>query len=163
MFWVKVLKASNNLILFDLYLVLEFLFLTLFLKALIDRKWPMWLFYSVIVLLVIQFGVDPSVVQGYNGAGVASTHMALVLMCISYLYRSLSHPGDHVMLVAGLLLYLPISTITFLAGNLVFDPAYAQSLSLNLIFVNSAAYFGLQLWFIFIWLRWLRRPSFHSS
>jgi hypothetical protein len=162
-YWTKIFDTKSNLVLFEFYLVLEFLFLTMFLRSLIGRRWPIWISYSVMLILVLQIIFYPDGVQAYNGAGVAMTHLTLVIMCISYLYRCLTDPGDYIVLVAGLLLYLPISTIIFLAGNLIFDPEYAQSLSINLIIVNAVAYFALQLLFISLWFYWLRRKRSHSS
>jgi hypothetical protein len=142
----------NNLYLSHFFFVFQFIFLSLFYRQLFNEKQKKYLnTISVLVFLVliIQYTLNVTLFSKFNLLEILITSFPLVLYSIFHLYNSLSKPGKFMYINAGILIYLSISTLIFILGNLI--NAVDRALSVDIWFLNRVFYVG---YLILILIEW---------
>ncbi len=140
-----------NLFLSHFYLVVQFIFLSIFYKELLKNKWITYLIIPFLGFLTYQYIEDPSLFFRYNAIGISITQGVLIIYSIIYLYRCLQGQNLFLIINVGLFLYLISSTLIFASGNLIFNLDISESMNYLLINTNRILYFLFQ---ILIFIEW---------
>lgn len=144
--------AKNNLFLTHFYFSCQYLFLTLFYSEFFNKKqrnYQKIISFAIFSIIVIQYLFNPSSFYEFNLLEIFITSFPLVIYSLFHLYNSLSKPGKFMYINAGVLIYLSISSLVFILGNLL--NTVDRSLSISIWFVNRAFYFGYLLLFLIEW------------
>ncbi|MBQ0787691.1 MAG: hypothetical protein KBT69_09330 [Oceanihabitans sp.] len=142
----------NNLYLSHFFFVFQFIFLSLFYRQLFNEKQKKYLnTISIVVFLVliIQYTLNAALFSQFNLLEILITSFPLVLYSIFHLYNSLSKPGKFMYINAGVLIYISISTLIFILGNLINE--VDRSLSADVWLLNRVFYVG---YLILILIEW---------
>ncbi len=112
--------SKANLHYSHIYFILQFVFLTLFYKTLfskIQRKIVVFILYFVLLVLLIQYINNPSLIKQFNLFEIFITSFPIIIYSIIHLYNSLSKEGEYMIINSGILVYITTSTLIFFLGN----------------------------------------------
>ncbi|HBY68565.1 MAG TPA: hypothetical protein DEG69_12960 [Flavobacteriaceae bacterium] len=147
-----IVPITNNLFLFHFYYILQFIFLTLFYKELLNKKWMYAVLVVVLCIVTFQFIQTPTMFFRYNPLGVTITQGCIVTYSVIYFYKFLHVTNEYLIINIGLFFYLLSSILIFASGNLVFNmnliTEYGYQLLLN---TNNVLYLGLQFLIFVAW------------
>jgi hypothetical protein len=151
-------EKVNNIFLFGFYFIGQFIFLSVFYYLLIRKRWVYYIMGGTLVLLILQYGADPSLIYGYNTYGVTLTQSIIVIYALLYYYRSLAGSARFLYINTGVFLYFVSSILFFASGNLILSLDLSLELQRLIGTVNDVLYF---IFVILIFLEWYRnyRPS----
>ncbi|MGB6269487.1 MAG: hypothetical protein WBF67_10815 [Olleya sp.] len=144
--------VKNNLFLTHYYFILQFIFLSLFYSILFTKKQKNYqIIISVLVFLIllIQYGTNTGLYYKFNLLEILITSLPLVIYSVFHLYNSLSKPGNYMFINAGVLVYLSVSTLVFILGNLM--NTLDRSLSGDIWFLNRLFYLVYLVLFLIEW------------
>ena len=143
-YFVLVIK-KQNLFLSHFYFISQFILLSLFYERIIGKKYLRVILYSILFLLCIQYYLNPQLISQYNSLGIGVTQSLLILYSILYLAKSLKIDKiDFLIINVGLLIYLIVSVLVFVAGNLSLDLNIPKKLYRILIYINLIFYIIFQ-------------------
>lgn len=143
---------QDNLFLSHFYFIFQFIFLSLFYSKLFNKKqrnYQIIISVLVFLILLIQYATNPDLYYKFNLLEIFITSFPLVIYSIFHLYNSLSKSGKFMYINAGVLIYLSISTLIFILGNLI--NTVDRSLSFDIWFLNRVFYLG---YLILILIEW---------
>lgn len=149
---VEVFKIRNNLFLSHFYFIFQFIFLSLFYKVFFTRKQKSWItivFALVASTLSIQYLNKPSLFYKFNLLEILITSFPLIVYSIIHLYNSLGKKGKYMYINSAVLIYISVSTLIFILGNLI--NTVDKSLSINVWFLNKVFYVGYLLLILYEW------------
>jgi hypothetical protein len=122
---VSVIYSSqniNNLFLSHFYFIGQFVLLSLFFETLLKEKYQKKVVKAGLILgllvLGIQYGLDPSLFLKFNLFEIFITSFLLIIYATFHFYNMLNEKKEFYYINMGILLYLFGSTILFLAGNI---------------------------------------------
>lgn len=143
----------ENLFLSNIYLVGQFLFLSVFYAILLNSYKIILSILTVIFIgLIFQYIINTDLFFRYNPIGITITQFSLIIYSVTYLYRSLNLVNSEFLIVnIGLFLYLVSSTLIFASGNLVFNIDIPTKTYDLLFILNAIFYFIFQ---ILIFIEW---------
>ncbi len=110
-------RSQNNHFLSTYYFISQFVLLSLFylhlfkVKAL--KKLVKYLLIIGVVLLGVQYALNPGLYLTFNSIGILCTSMMLIVYTVIYFYRSLSEKMIFPFVNGGLFIYLISSTLIF--------------------------------------------------
>ncbi|MDX1462060.1 MAG: hypothetical protein R3359_03310 [Marinirhabdus sp.] len=149
-------NEMNNIFLFQYYFIGQFIFLSLFYKVLIQKKWILWIMIMVLTVLGIQYVVNPGAFSSYHTIGVSVTQSIIVIYAVIYYYLSLSGRNLFLLINTGILLYFMTSILYFASGNLIISLDLPKGTQRYINLGNQVLY-GIFLVFVFIeWYRHYR-------
>ncbi len=151
-FYEELNIKQDNLFLSHYYFIFQFIFLSLFYNQLFNKKQKTYLkaiSVVVVLILIIQYATNPNLYYKFNLLEIFITSFPLVIYSIFHLYNSLSKPGKFMYINAGVLIYLSISTLIFILGNLL--NTVDRSLSKDIWFLNRLFYIG---YLVLILIEW---------
>lgn len=150
----------ENLIIVNMYFLGQFIWLSLFYKVLFkneNQKRMVNIGIAVVLLvLTIQYGMNPSLLFKFNLFEIFITSFLLIIYATLHFYNMLSEKRIFYYINIGIILYLFGSTILFLLGNL--SIAVNSSFSLITWELNAFLYIIFQLIIMFEW-----KKSFSSK
>ncbi|AUC82627.1 hypothetical protein CW733_11010 [Lacinutrix sp. Bg11-31] len=149
---VEFFGIKNNLFLSHFYFIFQFVFLSLYYKCLFTKKQKNWvnvIFVLVALTLSIQYFNNSSLFIKFNLLEILLTSFPLVIYSIIHLYNSLGKPGKYMYINSAVLIYLSVSALIFILGNLIIT--IDRELSINVWFLNKVFYVG---YLILILIEW---------
>ena len=148
---------QHNLFLFHFYFILQFIFLSIFYRILLNKVWILKVLLVGLLILVYQYFETPSIFFVYNAFGVAMTQGILVIYTLMYFYNFIKGETEFLLVNIGLFFYLLSSILIFASGNLIFDLKEVFKFGYRLLMdLNDVLYFGLQ---ILIFVEWFKNYS----
>ena len=149
----------NNLFLSHFYFILQFILLGFFylsfLKDGIQRRFVRVTMAGCLVLLGLQYYLDPMVFSNFNLFEIFLTSFLIVIYALFHFYNILNESHQYYWLNTGIFIYIFVSSVLFLSGNLMSSIAMQY---VNLVWtLNGILYIVYQ---VFIFLEWWkgRRP-----
>ncbi|MBU2939034.1 hypothetical protein KO494_05715 [Lacinutrix sp. C3R15] len=142
-FYKELHIKQNNLFLSHFYFIFQFVFLSLFYRELFTTKQKNWVnltFILVAFVLGVQYINNISLFYKFNLLEILITSFPLVIYSIIHLYNSLGKTGKYMYINAAILIYLSVSTLIFILGNLI--NTVDKSLSINVWLLNKVLYVG---------------------
>lgn len=113
----------QNLYLSHFYFIGQFIMLSIFYKNLFKETFQKRIvnigFISCLLLLGIQYGLNPSLFFKFNLFEIFITSFLLIIYAVFHFYNMLNSKKEFYYINMGILLYLFGSTILFLVGNLM--------------------------------------------
>jgi hypothetical protein len=113
---------ANNLFLSHYYFIGQFILLSLFLKSLftnrIQKSVANWILVIGLILLVIQYSINPAVFYKFNLFEIFVTSFLIIILAAMHLYNLLAEEKVFYYTTIGILIYLSGSTILFFVGNI---------------------------------------------
>lgn len=113
----------QNLFMSHFYFIGQFIMLSIFYKNLFKDEFQKRMvnigFISCLLLLVIQYGLTPSLFFKFNLFEIFVTSFLLIIYAAFHFYNMLNSKKEFYYINMGVLLYLFGSTILFLVGNLM--------------------------------------------
>ncbi|MDG2433883.1 hypothetical protein [Flavobacterium sp.] len=113
---------ANNLFLSHYYFIGQFILLSLFFKSLftnrIQKSVANWILIIGLILLVIQYSINPAVFYKFNLFEIFVTSFLSIILAAMHLYNLLAEEKVFYYTTIGILLYLSGSTILFFVGNI---------------------------------------------
>ncbi|MBX2828308.1 MAG: hypothetical protein KTR22_09100 [Flavobacteriaceae bacterium] len=155
--------VQNNLYFFVYFLFSQFILLSLFHYYLLKLKWIKYVLIGISLLLVVQYMMTPKLYFQYNPLGIFVTQSILLLYGILFLYRSLNEKLPFQIANIGLLLFLAMSTLIFVSGNLVFDLSIPDDFIRLLRHMNSVVYSIFQILLFVEWWKNYRGALFNRK
>ncbi len=152
---------QDNLFLSHFYFIFQFVFLSLFYKINFSRKQKIWvnlIFVIVALVLGIQYSNNLSLFNQFNLLEILITSFPLVVYSIIHLYNSLGKKGKYMYINAAVLIYLSVSTLIFILGNLIIS-AVAKSVSTDVWLLNKVFYGGYLALILIEWRKSLWRTK----
>ena len=113
---------KNNLFLTHYFFIFQFIFLSLFYNQLFTKKQKKYQIIITILgflILFVQYALNRDLYYKFNLLEILITSLPLVVYSIFHLYNSLSKSGKYMYINAGILIYLSVSTLIFILGNLL--------------------------------------------
>lgn len=114
-------NGENNHYLLHLYLIFQFILFTYFYLHLFKNKkqqvYVKTLFVITILILAVQYLLNPLSFFYFNLLEVFLTSFPLITYSIIHLYNSLIKKGEFLYINASILIYLSASTLIFFLGN----------------------------------------------
>jgi len=150
--------SAPNLHFFVYYFVSEFILLSLFYKQLLGYKVIYVITGCVLGFIAAQYIIDQSMYYRYNPIGSSITRIIIVCYSLLYLYKSLSHGKEFLIVNVGVFIYFLSSVLIFASGNLVFDAKFSDVIAQVLLDMNGVLYLVFQLLIIVEWYRNYRKP-----
>ncbi|MFD2041246.1 hypothetical protein ACFSJW_17905 [Flavobacterium artemisiae] len=98
-------------------LLMGFFYYTLA-KNTIDKKIILGGIIAGILVLIVQYGLDPSLFFKFNLLEITVTSLLVVFFALFHLYNMLTSTKEYYYITVGIIIYLLTSTILFLVGNL---------------------------------------------
>ena len=150
---VKFGFEKNNLFLSHLYFIFQFIFLSLFYRELFTKRQQFWvnsIFVFVALILTIQYFKDWTLFLKFNLLEILITSFPIILYSIIHLYNSLGKPGKYMYINAAILIYLSVSTLIFILGNLI-NTIDDRSITVSVWFLNKIFYVGYLLLILIQW------------
>jgi hypothetical protein len=144
-----------NLFLSHFYFVGQFILLSLFYKSLfknhLQKKIINIGFVCCVVILGIQYGLEPNLFFSFNLFEIFITSFLLIVYGVFHFYNMLTDKKEFYYINMGILFYLFGSTILFLVGNFIVN----MSGNWNKItwVTNSFLYVIYQLFIMFEWYK----------
>lgn len=151
----------NNLFLSHFYFIFQFVFLSLFYRELFTIKQKYWVNSTIVLvalILSIQYFLNWSLFKKFNLLEILITSFPLVVYSIIHLYNSLGKPGKHMYINAAILIYLSVSTLIFILGNLIIVTV-DRSISNNVWLLNKVFYVGYLILILIEWRKSLWRTE----
>lgn len=146
------LLHENNLYLNNVFLIIQFVVLSIFYKTLLKRKIVVYVLIAVMIFLGYQYSNDLELFYVYNPIGISVTQTILMIYSLVYLYDTLRERQPQFLLVnIGVFLYLICSTLIFVSGNLIFNINIPQETYLLLLKLNAILFIIFQ---ILIFIEW---------
>ena len=142
----------DNLYLSHVYFIIQFVLLSIFYIKLLKKKQKKTILIIggiISITLGIQYTVDPDLVHQFNLFEVLITSLPLVFYSLMYLYNLLNEKGFFQYVNAGILVYLSVSTLIFILGNVLTD--IQDEVARNIWFIHKVMYI---IFLIFIFLEW---------
>ncbi|RZS90757.1 hypothetical protein [Aquimarina brevivitae] len=153
-----------NLFLSNIYLVFQFIMLSLLYQKLLNFKPILVIGGLVVFLLMLQYSNNPELLTKYNVIGLSSTQAILTIYCIAYLFTTVNQKDPDLLVVnIGLLLYLVSSTLIFASGNLVFNLNIPKESYLLLLKLNAVLYLIFQILILIEWRKIYYKKMLKSS
>lgn len=150
--------GENNLFLFHVYLIIQFVCLSFFYKSLFNTKQKKLVNVLLVLVMVISlcyYLIWPEDFAYFNLPEILITTIPILAYIMIHFYNSLTSKGDYLLISGGLLVYLSISSIVFLLYALLADDIDNKILgdetTRNVADINLLSYFLLQ---IVIFLEW---------
>jgi hypothetical protein len=115
-------KYINNLFLSHYYFVSQFILLSLFYRALFlpkQKKIVTFFLLSILVILIIKYILNPNLYYKFNLLEIFLTSVPIVVYSIVHLFNSLTRQGAFMFINSGILIYITISTLIFILGDLL--------------------------------------------
>lgn len=103
----------------------------------------------VIITLIIQYSIKPSLFFNFNILEIFLTSFPLVVYSIVHLYNSLSRKGQFMYVNAGILIYLTTSTLIFILGDYL--ASERSDLIRKIWYLNKVLYIG---YLVLILMEW---------
>lgn len=153
---IWVFLKTNNLGFSNIYLVSQFVLLSLFYFELIRKRIILFILVTVSLFLAYQYISDNASIYEYNSIGLSITQVLIIAYSITYLFRSIQGGSVFLMINIGIFFYLICSTLIFASGELQFQlppKGYLLLLLLNAIF-----YMLFQLIIFYEWYKNYRIP-----
>ncbi|WP_316635691.1 hypothetical protein [uncultured Flavobacterium sp.] len=142
-----------NLYLVHCYFIGQFILLGIFYRTLLQdslQKKVVVIAMSIgLLVLVIQYGIEPDLFFKFNLLEIAITSLLVVFFALMYLYNMLTTEKKYYYITIGLVIYLLASTVLFLVGNLTLglsDELKLMTWTLNAFFVVVNQLFILYEW-----------------
>lgn len=146
-----VMMHMTNLYLSNVYLIVQFVLLSLFYSILLNSK-VIKIISTVLTLFVIgQYVVDWSLIDRYNSLGITITQVVIIVYSVIYFYRSISKKSIFIIVNIGVFLYLICSTLIFASGNLHYE--LPESGYMLLLQLNTTFYLVFQ---ILVFIEWFK-------
>lgn len=150
----------NNLFLINIFFIGQMILLGLFYNSILKLK-SQKLFVKLslcltLLVLVAQFMMDYSQFLKFNLFEITITSLVVVFFALMHLYNILTDTKEYYYITVGLIIYLLVSTVLFLVGNLTIG----LSNELKLMTWHLNAFFLLmnQLFILYEW-----KASFRSK
>lgn len=150
----------NNLFLINIFFIGQMILLGLFYNSILKLK-SQKLFVKLslcltLLVLVAQFMMDYSQFLKFNLFEITITSLVVVFFALMHLYNILTDTKEYYYITVGLIIYLLVSTVLFLVGNLTIG----LSNELKLMTWHLNAFFLLmnQLFILYEW-----KVSFRSK
>ena len=146
-------NQMNNLFLSHLYFILQFVLLGFFylsfLKAPIQRRFVRISMAVCLALLGLQYYRDPMVFWNFNLFEIFLTSFLIVIYALFHFYNILNESRQYYWLNTGIFIYIFVSSVLFLSGNLMSTIAIEY---VDLVWtLNAILYVVYQ---VFIFLEW---------
>ncbi|MDO6595507.1 hypothetical protein Q4512_01200 [Oceanihabitans sp. 2_MG-2023] len=116
------------------------------------------IFVIVALVLGIQYSNNLSLFNQFNLLEILITSFPLVVYSIIHLYNSLGKKGKYMYINAAVLIYLSVSTLIFILGNLIIS-AVAKSVSTDVWLLNKVFYGGYLALILIEWRKSLWRTK----
>lgn len=138
----------NNLFMSHFYFVIQFILLSFFyyqlMKEPIQKRLIILSSFVFLVLLIIQYAINPQLFFRFNTFEVFITSLPIIVYATFHLYNLLNEKKTYYFINLGILLYLFGSTVIFLTANLLMT--FQSKLSFRFIFdLNIFLYVVYQL------------------
>ena len=149
---------KSNLFLTHFFFISQFICLSLFYNFLFTKNqkyYQLIISALVFVALLIQYSTNTNLFNKFNLLEILITSLPLIMYSIFHLYNSLGKKGKFMYVNAGVLVYLSVSTLVFILGNLL--NTVDRSLSSNIWFLNRVFYVGYLILFLIEWKKSLWR------
>jgi|TARA_R110002020_G_scaffold199778_2_gene401472 hypothetical protein len=146
-------KKMNNIFLFHYYFIGQFIFLSLFYKELIQKKWVLYILVLVLIGLGTNYAIHPEIFNEYHTIGVSITQSIIVVYALIYYYQSLTGRNLFLLVNTGILLYFMTSILFFASGNLIIDLNLPKETQRYIGIVNQFLYF---IFLVLIFIEWYR-------
>jgi len=152
--------TDNNLFMSNVYLLIQFIVLTLFYKELLHKKILIYIGALVVLFLGYQYISDPGLFLKYNPIDIALTQGLIAIYALLYFYISLNRKKAKFLIInVGVFVYLVGSTLIFASGNLVFNMELISKDNLILLLIlNCIFYIVYQLMVFIDWYKNFRIP-----
>ena len=160
-FYKELRIEQNNLFLSHFYFIFQFIFLSLFYKTNFTKKQKIWvnlIFVIIALVLSIQYFNKITLFYKFNLLEILITSFPLVVYSIIHLYNSLGKKGKYMYINAAVLIYLSVSTLIFILGNLIIS-AVPKSVSTDVWLLNKVFYFGYLTLILIEWRKSLWRTK----
>lgn len=152
---------KNNLFLSHFYFIFQFVFLSLFYRVFFTKKQQYWvnsIFVLVALVLSIQYFKDWTLFLKFNLLEILITSFPIIIYAIMHLYNALGKPGKYMYINAAILIYLSVSTLIFILGNLI-NTIDDRSISVSVWFLNKVFYVGYLILILIEWKKSLWRTK----
>ncbi|HIB48522.1 MAG TPA: hypothetical protein EYO35_09475 [Flavobacteriaceae bacterium] len=143
----------NNIFLFHYYFIGQFIFLSLFFKELMQKKWVLYILVLVLIGLGTNYAIYPEIFNEYHTIGVSITQSIIVVYALIYYYQSLTGRNLFLLVNTGILLYFMTSILFFASGNLIIDLNLPKETQRYISIVNQFLYF---IFLVLIFIEWYR-------
>ncbi|GEQ85767.1 hypothetical protein ULMS_12750 [Patiriisocius marinistellae] len=150
--------TGNNLFLFHVYLIIQFLCLSFFYKSLFNKKQKKvvnLLLVIVLIALIVYYIVWPDDFVYFNLPEILIATIPVLGYIMVHLYNSLTEKGDYLLVSGGLLVYLSISSLIFLLyalfTNNIDKNILSDETAFNISEINRISYLLLH---VVIFLEW---------
>lgn len=148
-------KSQNNHFLSTYYLVLRFVFLSLFFYHLLNNINPIkgkivkFASATACIFMAIQYIVQPELYYVFNSLGFFITSVLLILYSVLYLYEMLSQKLPFYYVTIGIFVYLISSALIFASAASIVS--FKDSVSMTIWIVNAALFILYQLLILWEW------------
>ncbi|MAO10129.1 MAG: hypothetical protein CMC07_04385 [Flavobacteriaceae bacterium] len=151
--------TDYNLYMSNVYIIVQFILLTLFYRKLLKFKALLYIGILVLFFLGFQYIREPSLFLRYNSIGIALTQGLIFFYSLLYFYSSLTKKETEFLLInLGVFLYMISSTLILASGNLVFNfDLISKEDYLLLLTLNNAFYIIFQLLVFAEWFKNFRK------
>ncbi len=150
--YIGAVLHESNLYMNNVFLIIQFILLSMFYYHLLNKKMVLGLMLIVLVFLCYQYLSDLGLIMVYNPIGITLTQSILIVYTMFYFYKSLNTERPKFLLInIGVFLYLICSTLIFASGNLIFNVNIPQETYLLLMKLNAIFYIIFQ---ILIFIEW---------
>lgn len=146
-------NQMNNLFLSHFYFILQFIglgtFYLLLLKEHIQIRFVKISMATCLILLGLQYYLDPDVYYNFNLFEIFLTSFLIVIYALFHFYNIMNESRQYYYLNTGIFVYIFVSSVLFLSGNLMSTIAMQY---VDIIWtLNGIMYVIFQ---IFIFLEW---------
>lgn len=135
-------KQINNLYLSHYYFIGQFIFLSLFYKNLFlprQKKLVTFFLFSILFVVILNYIRNPDLYYKFNLLEIFLTSFPLVVYSIVHLFNSLTRKGEFMFINAGILVYITISTLIFILGDLL--TTFENNSIASIWLINKVLYF----------------------
>jgi len=143
----------QNLFLSHFYFIGQFIILSFFYLAILkedyQKKAIKLCLVFVLMILVIQYAYDTSLFFKFNMLEISITSFLLIIYAAFHFYNMLNEKKEFYYVNIGILMYLFVSTILFLVGNLTIS--LSKKMSLITWILNSILYIIYQILILIEW------------
>lgn len=143
----------NNLFMSHFYFIGQFTLLSMFYNTLLKKKWIFWVLVFVLLGLVVQYILDPSIFFVFNSYGMSVTQTILVLYAFLYFQKSLTIKGGFLYINTGVLFYLITSVLYFASYNLFLELEVKNKPLKYIYWLHQLLYFVFE---ILIFVEWYK-------
>ena len=151
MMTIYVFNHMNNLFLSNIYLVVQFVLLSLFYGVLLKSSLVKITSLVLTLFLLGQYINDWSLIDRYNSLGISISQVVIIFYSVIYFYRSISKKAVFIIANIGIFLYLICSTLIFASGNLQYE--ISETGYMLLLQLNTTFYLVFQ---ILVFVEWFK-------